>query len=80
MVIFSVFLFIFDHSAPPLWLRILKNPDIGKRPLARPFAYIFALLTHSLALHRSLPLHVLIPLLTRSPTLQLVRMIFLSIL
>ena len=34
-----------------LWSKITRNPDVSTEPLARPFTYWLALLTHSLALH-----------------------------
>ena len=55
-----------------LWVKATKNPDVNTRPLARPFACLLALLTHSLALHcftRAL-IHLLAHLFIYSRTLK----------
>ena len=39
-----------------LWSRITKNADVSTGPLARPFAFPLALLTHSLVLKLKLKL------------------------
>ena len=45
----------FDSHVVSLWSRKSKNPDVSTGPLTRTFPRLPAPLTHSLALHRSLP-------------------------
>ena len=42
-----------------LWFKTAKNRDISTGPLARPFVYSLAPLSHLLAPHRSIPLRLL---------------------